>query len=87
MDTDVDLWDAIGLLFEDIFHYRRLVSKFIYLTITRLDIAYVVGLVSQLHKPKEIHWKAALRIMTYIKGFSCKALLYKKHEQLRIKAF
>ena len=63
-------------------------GKLIYLTITRPDITYVVGLVSQfMHKPMEVHWKAALRILTYIKGSPEKALLYKKNEHLRIEAF
>jgi len=47
----------------------KVVSKLIYFTVTKLNIAYVVGLVSQfIHKPIEVHWKAALRILTYIKG-------------------
>ena len=40
-----------------------------------------------MHKPKGIHWKVALRILTYIKGFSGRRLLYKNHEHLRIEAF
>jgi len=31
-----------------------------------------------MYKPREIHWKIALRILTYIKGFPYKGLLYKK---------
>jgi len=63
MATNAHLWDEIGLLFEDVFLYKRLVSKFIYLTVIRPNIAYIVGLVNQIMcKPKEIHWNAALRI-------------------------
>ena len=51
--TDIDLWHEIGSLFEDISQYRRLVCKLIFLTVRRPDIAYVVGLASQLmHKPE-----------------------------------
>jgi len=51
MDTDSDLWFEDGL---KILH--NIAGKLIYLTITRSDIAFVVGLVSRLiHKPKEIH--------------------------------
>ena len=61
MDTDADLWDETELLFDDVFQYRRLVGKHIYLTLTRPDIASDVRLVSQfMHKPREIHWKTAL---------------------------
>jgi len=45
MDTDTDLWDETGLLFENVFQYRRLIGKFICLTVARSDITYVVGLV------------------------------------------
>ena len=56
MGSDVNLWDEIGLLFEDVSQYMRLVDKFIYLTVIIPDIAYIVGLMSQfMHKPREIH--------------------------------
>ena len=44
--------------------YRQLVSKLLYLTHTRLDLSFVVGLVAQfMHQPHESHWKAAKRIL------------------------
>ena len=56
MDTDLDFRFKDGELFEDTAQYRRLVSKLIYLTVTRSDIAFAVELVSQfMHKPKEVH--------------------------------
>jgi len=39
-----------------------------------------------MHKPREIHWKAALRILTYIKR-SSKGLLYKTYGHLQVKIF
>lgn len=40
-----------------------------YITITRPDIAYVVGVVSQfMQKPRTIHLDAAYRILRYLKG-------------------
>ena len=63
-------------LFEDVSKCRRLVDKFIYLTVKRPDIAYVIGLMSQfMHKPRKIHQKDALRILTYTKGSPGKSLL------------
>jgi len=45
-----DFWSEDEELFED----RRVVSKLIYVTLTRPGIAFVVGLVSQfMHKPKK----------------------------------
>jgi len=40
-----------------------------------------------MHKPKEVHWKATLRILAYIKGFPGRGLLYKENGYLRIKAY
>ena len=38
-------------------------------------------------KPREVHWKVALRILTYIKRSHGKGLLYKKNVHLQIEAF
>jgi len=40
-----------------------------------------------MHKYREVHWKATLRILTHIKGSLGKELLYKKNGHLRIEAF
>ena len=77
MGTNADL------LFEDTSQYSRPVGKLIYLTVMKSDIAYVVGLISQfMHKPRKIHWKAALRILPYIKRSPSNRVLYKKHGHL-----
>ena len=56
----------------------------IYLTVTRSDITFAVGLLSKfLHQPREIHWRIALRILAYFKSSLEKGLLYKKHEHIR----
>ena len=49
--------------------YRSLVGSLRYLTCTRPDIAYGVGLVSRyMEEPKMTHWKAIKRILQYVKG-------------------
>ena len=49
--------------------YRQLVGSLNYLTLTRPDIAYSVGLVSRfMSKPQQTHFKVAKRILRYIKG-------------------
>jgi len=49
--------------------FKSLVGSLRYLTITRPDIVYGVGLVSRyMETPKESHWRAAKRILRYIKG-------------------
>ncbi|KAG6481699.1 hypothetical protein ZIOFF_058318 [Zingiber officinale] len=63
VDTPIDInssvWDDTGEFFEDKAKYRRLVGKLIYLTITRLDIFFAIGIVS--------HFMDKLRILKYIK--------------------
>ena len=49
--------------------YQRLVGKLIYLSHTRPDIAYGVGVLSQfMHRPQVDHMEAALRVVRYLKG-------------------
>ena len=48
-----------GETFEDPERYRRLVGKLNYLTVTRLDIAHPVSVVSQyMSSPTVDHWVA-----------------------------
>ncbi len=48
-----------------------------YLTCTRPDIMFGVGLISRfIDEPKSIYWKAAKRILRYIKGTLTHGLLY-----------
>ncbi|KAK4386771.1 Retrovirus-related Pol polyprotein from transposon RE2 [Sesamum angolense] len=69
MDSITDFWNDDGNYLEDKTKYRRLVGKLIYLTVTRPDISFAVGLVSQfMDKPRSVHWEAALRILKYIKA-------------------
>lgn len=49
--------------------YCHLVGKRLYLTHTRPDLSFVVGLVAQFMKnPHESHWEAAKRILHYVRG-------------------
>eukprot|EP00253_Pinus_taeda_P002725 PITA_02725 len=49
--------------------YRQLVGKLLYLTHTRPDLSFVVGLVARfIQNPRESHWKAAKRILRYVRG-------------------
>eukprot|EP00253_Pinus_taeda_P008523 PITA_08523 len=51
--------------------YRELVGKLLYLTHTRPNLSFVVGLVARfLQNPRESHWKAAKRILRYVGVFT-----------------
>ncbi|KAH9735669.1 hypothetical protein KPL71_017818 [Citrus sinensis] len=57
--------------------FKSLVGSLRYLTCTRPYILYVVGLVSRyMENPKTTHFKAAKRILHYIKGTTNFSLLY-----------
>lgn len=68
--------------------YQRLVGKLIYLSHTRPDIAYAVGVVSQfMHKPQTDHWEATLRIVQYLKGTPGYGVLLENHGHMEILGF
>ena len=68
--------------------YQRLVGKLIYLSHTRPDIAYAVGVVSQfMHQPQEDHMDAVIRIMRYLKRTPGNGILFRRNEHLNIEAY
>lgn len=68
--------------------YRQLVGSLNYLTLTRLDIAYSVGLVSRyMSKPQQSHLKVAKRILRYIKGTLNYALFYDANADFTLKGY
>ncbi|KAK1418159.1 hypothetical protein QVD17_27298 [Tagetes erecta] len=68
--------------------YQRLVGKLIYLSHTRPDIAYAVGVVSQfMHQPQVSHMEAVLRIIRYLKGTTSHGVLFQPNKHLKIQAY
>ena len=65
--------------------YQRLVERLNYLTITRLDISFLVSVVSQfLQSPCDSHWDVVIRILYYIKGTPCQGVLYENEVTPRL---
>ncbi|XP_059067890.1 secreted RxLR effector protein 161-like [Cryptomeria japonica] len=65
--------------FEDQTKYRQLVGSLIYLTTTRPDITFTVGIMSRfMHKPCEGHWTTAQRVLKYLKGTQTLSIKYSK---------
>ncbi|KAK1414103.1 hypothetical protein QVD17_29844 [Tagetes erecta] len=68
--------------------YQRIVGKLIYLSHTRPDIAYAVGVVSQfMHRPQVSHMEAALRIIRYLKGTPDHGVLFKANGHLETQVY
>ena len=85
MDSNVKFSKTEGEDFKDAERYRRLVGKLIYLTVTRPDIIFSVGVVNQfMQNPKLSHWEAVCRILRYLKGSPGKGLVLKPTNNLDI---
>ncbi|CAM8908070.1 unnamed protein product [Rhodiola kirilowii] len=75
-------------LLADSLHYRRLVGKLIYLTITRPDLAYPAHILSQfMQHPTEEHLSAALRLLRYIKAAPAQGIFFPSQSDLQLQAF
>ncbi len=69
LEQNVKLSVDEGDLVKDTTMYIRLVGSLIYMTITRLDLNYVVGVVSQfMQTPQKPHLDAVRHILRYIKN-------------------
>jgi len=56
MEANVDLWHDNSHLLDDPGHYKRLIGKLIYLTVTRPNITFTVGVLSRfMHQLREVH--------------------------------
>ena len=65
--------------------YRQLVGSLIYLTNTRPDISYVVGVVARFMSSSSIsHWKAAKRILRYVKVTIRFGLLFSRVDEFKL---
>ncbi|OAE32015.1 hypothetical protein AXG93_2772s1250 [Marchantia polymorpha subsp. ruderalis] len=65
--------------------YQRMVGKLIFLTHTRVDIAFAVSIVSRfMNSPQEPHAQAVKRIYRYLRGTSDLALLYRRGEETHL---
>ena len=77
-----------GKTFEDPERYRRLVGKLNYFSVTCLDIAHSINVVSQyMSAPMVDHWAAVEEILCYLKGALGRGTLYSNHGHNRIECF
>ena len=68
--------------------YKKLVRKLIYLSHTRPDISYAVGMISRfMHLPQVPHMEAVMRILRYLKGTSSRGVFFQKNDHLDLMAY
>ncbi|KAE8676544.1 hypothetical protein F3Y22_tig00111584pilonHSYRG00119 [Hibiscus syriacus] len=85
MEPNIKMCAHEGKDLEDATMYRQLVGSLIYLTLTRPDISYAVGVMSRYMKnPKKPHLEAVRRILRYVKNTIDYGLLYKKGEDCKL---
>ncbi|KAJ9535141.1 hypothetical protein OSB04_un001781 [Centaurea solstitialis] len=77
-----------GPLLRNPTRYRQLVGSLVYLTVTRLDIAYVVHTVSQfMAGPCSDHYAAVVRILRYLKGTMFRGLHFSSKSSFVLHGF
>lgn len=68
--------------------YRAIVGSLQHLTLTRLDVAFVVNKLSQyMHMPRKTHWSALTRLIRYLVGSLYKGITIRRHSPLVLHAF
>jgi len=88
LEQNVKLYANEGDLVEDTTMYRCIVENLIYMTITRLDLSYVVGVVSQfMQTPRKPHLDAMRRMLKYIKHNLQCGIFYKAKNQLQVHGY
>jgi hypothetical protein len=71
IDTKPKVSSSTGVEVPDASFYRSIAGALQYLTLTRPDIAYVVGQIClHMHSPRDVHWNLVKRLLRYIKGTS-----------------
>ncbi|KAL0416521.1 UNVERIFIED_CONTAM: Retrovirus-related Pol polyprotein from transposon RE2 [Sesamum latifolium] len=82
------LSENCGALLPNPEQYRRLVGRLLYLGFTRSDISYSVQQLSQfLTRPCDVHWKAVVHVVRYLKGSPSKGLFLPSQSSFELRAY
>ena len=74
-----------GQVLEDVTMYWKIVGSLIYLTISRPDLSYTVGLESQfMQLPRKPHLDAVRRTLRYVSATLDYALFYEAGTELQL---
>ncbi len=88
LEQNVKLSADEGDLVEDTTMYRRIVGNLIYTTITRPDLSYAIGVVSQfMQTPRKPHLDAVKCILRYIKHTLQCGIFYEAKNQLQVHGY
>lgn len=82
------LCSSEGELLTDVYSYRRLIGRLLYLGLTRPDIAYATQQLSQyVQEPRDTHWQAAVHVLRYLKGNPSLGLFFSSDNALKLVAY
>ena len=88
MDPNMRLQEDEGKELEDVTMHRQLVGSLIYLTLTRPDISYPVGLVNRyMSNRKKPHHDAVKHSLRYVKGTIIFGILYKETKDCHVMGY
>lgn len=88
MGSNVKLCTSIGRELEDATMCRKIIGSLIYLSLTRSDIAFVVGVLSRYMKiPRKPHLDAIHIIMRYIKTTFNYGVRFKRGKDCKISSY
>ncbi|XP_068647981.1 uncharacterized mitochondrial protein AtMg00810-like [Aristolochia californica] len=88
MDPKLHLTATDGDLLPDITHYRRLVGKLLYLTLSRPDITFAIHKLTQfVAQPRLPHLQAVHHLLPYLKTSPGQGLLFSSTSSLQVRAY
>jgi hypothetical protein len=88
LEQNVKLSADEGDLVEDTIMYRLIAGSLIYMTITRPDLSYAVGVVNQfMQTPRKPHLDAVRCILRYIKHTLQCGIFYEAKSQLQVHGY
>ena len=88
LEQNVKLSAEEGELLEDVIVYRRIVESLISMTITRPNLSYAIGLVSQfMQAPGKPHLDAARHILRYVKSTLQYGLFYEARSLIQVHGY
>jgi hypothetical protein len=85
LDPSIKLHQDESKPYSDVSSYRRLIGKLLYLTNTRPDISFATQQLSQfLQKPTNVHYKAACRVVRYLKQHPGRGLFFPRDSEIQL---
>lgn len=88
LEPNHNLATATGDLFSMPDRCQQLIGKFMYLSLTRPDLAFAIHILAQFkHAPQQAHCLATLRVVRYLKGLPSQGILLRVNSPLILTAY